>query len=124
VHHSNGHHSDSGRHHSDCRSRYESITYTERLAEACIDPSVGSVGDSDDNVLAETVTGQCKIEMIHASGPPARHPLARHRGGRVHHLEWVEWFDTRRLLELIGNTPPAEVEAHHFAGMEPTAVAS
>ena len=95
-------------HHSDRDSQYVSIRYTERLAEAGIEPSVGSVGDSYDNALAETVIGLFKTEVIRRRGP-------WRNGAAVEFatLEWVDWFTTRRLLEPIGNIPPAEAEARY-----------
>ncbi len=94
--------------HSDRGSQYTSIRYTERLAEAGIEPSVGSVGDSYDNALAETINGLYKAEIIHRRRWPnlAAVELAT--------LEWVNWFNHHRLLEPIGNIPPAEAEAHYY----------
>jgi transposase InsO family protein len=94
--------------HSDRGSQYTSIRYTERLAEAGIEPSVGSVGDSYDNALAETINGLYKAEVIHRRRWPnlAAVELAT--------LEWVNWFNHHRLLEPIGNLPPAEAEAHYY----------
>ena len=97
-------------HHSDRGSQYVSIRYTERLAEAGIEPSVGSVGDSYDNALAETVIGLFKTEVIRRRGP-WRHAEAVEFAT----LEWVDWFNHRRLLEPIGNIPPAEAEARYHA---------
>ncbi len=79
-----------------------SIKYTERLAEAGIEPSVGSVGDSYDNALAETINGLYKAEVIHRRGPWHSFEAVEYAT-----LEWVDWFDHRRLLEPIGNIPPA-----------------
>jgi transposase InsO family protein len=93
-------------HHSDRGSQYLSIRYTERLTEADAQPSVGSVGDSYDNALAETIIGLYKAELIHRRGP-WRHLDAVEYAT----LEWVDWFNNRRLLEPIGNIPPAEFEA-------------
>jgi hypothetical protein len=90
--------------------QYVSIRYTERLANAGIEPSVGSVGDSYDNALAETVIGLFKTEMIRRRGP-WRHAEAVEFAT----LEWVDWFNHRRLLEPIGNIPPAEAEARYHA---------
>ena len=78
--------------------QYLSIRYTERLAEAGIEPSVGSVGDSYDNALAETVIGLFKTEVIHRRGPWRSFEAVEFAT-----LEWVNWFNTRRLLEPIGN---------------------
>ncbi len=96
-------------HHSDRGGQYLSIRYTERLAEAGIEPSVGSVGDSYDNALAETIIGLYKTEVIHRRGP-WRHLEAVEFAT----LEWVDWFNHRRLLEPIGNVPPAEFEMSYF----------
>ena len=96
-------------HHSDRGSQYLSIRYTERLAEAGVESSVGSRGDSYDNALAETINGLYKTEVIHRRGP------WRHRDGVEYAtLEWVDWFNKRRLLEPIGNVPPAEFEAAYY----------
>jgi transposase InsO family protein len=92
--------------HSDRGSQYLAIRYTERLAEEGIEPSVGSVGDSYDNALAETVIGLFKTEVIRPRGP--WHSL---EAVEFATLEWVDWFNHRRLLEPIGNVPPAEAEA-------------
>ena len=96
-------------HHSDRGGQYLSIRYSERLAEAGVDPSVGSVGDSYDNALAETIIGLYKTEVIHRRGP-WRHVDAVEYAT----LEWVDWFNHRRLLEPIGNVPPAELEASYY----------
>ena len=100
-------------HHSDRGSQYLSIRYTERLAEAGIEPSVGSVGDSYDNALAETINGLYKAEVIHRRGPWRSFDAVEYAT-----LEWVDWFNTRRLLEPIGNIPPAEAEANFYAALE------
>ena len=97
-------------HHSDRGSQYLSIKYTERLAEAGIEPSVGSVGDSYDNALAETINGLYKAEVIHRRGPWRSFEAVEFAT-----LEWVDWFNHRRLLEPIGNIPPAEAEASYYA---------
>ena len=97
-------------HHSDRRSQYLSIKYTERLAEAKIAPSVGSVGDSYDNALAETINGLFKAEVIHRRGPWRNFDAVEYAT-----LEWVDGFNRRRLLEPIGNIPPAEAEANFYA---------
>ena len=106
-------------HHSDRGSQYLSIKYTERLAEAGIEPSVGSVGDSYDNALAETINGLYKAEVIHRRGPRRSFEAVEYAT-----LEWVDWFNNRRLLEPIGNIPPAEAEARYYATLDDTAVAS
>ncbi|WP_246519962.1 IS3 family transposase, partial [Ancylobacter lacus] len=100
-------------HHSDRGSQYLSIRYTERLAEAGIEPSVGSVGDSYDNALAETINGLFKAEVIHRRGPWRSLEAVEYAT-----LEWVDWFNNRRLLEPIGNIPPAEAEAMHVMRAE------
>ena len=91
-------------------AQYVSIRYTERLAEAGIEPSVGSVGDSFDNALAETINGLYKAEVIHRRGPWRSFEAVEFAT-----LEWVDWFNNRRLLEPIGNVPPAEAEARYYA---------
>jgi putative transposase len=106
-------------HHSDRGSQYVSIRYTERLAEAGIEPSVGSVGDSYDNALAETVIGLFKTEVIHRRGPWRSLEAVEFAA-----LEWVDWFNTRRLLEPIGHIPPAEAEQRYFDEVDPAAMAA
>ena len=106
-------------HHSDRGSQYLSIKYTERLAEAGIEPSVGSVGDSYDNALAETINGLFKAEVIHRRGPWRSFEAVEYAT-----LEWVDWFNNRRLLEPIGNIPPAEAEANYYAALETEAMAA
>jgi len=93
--------------------QYVSIRYTERLAVAGIEPSVGSVGDSYDNALAETINGLYKAEVIHRRGPWRSFEAVEFAT-----LEWVDWFNHRRLLEPIGNVPPAEAEARYYDQME------
>jgi transposase InsO family protein len=100
-------------HHSDRGSQYVSIKYTERLAEAGVEPSVGSVGDSYDNALAETINGLYKAELIHR-----RSPWRSFEAVEFATLEWVNWFNHRRLLEPIGNIPPAEAEQRYYAMLE------
>ena len=100
-------------HHSDRGSQYLSIKYSERLAEAGIAPSVGSVGDSYDNALAETVIGLFKTEVIRRRGP-----WRSCEAVELATLEWVDWFNKRRLLEPIGNIPPAEAEARFYSQIE------
>jgi len=104
-------------HHSDRGSQYVSIKYTERLAQAGVEPSVGSVGDSYDNALAETINGLYKAEVIHRRGPWRSFEAVEFAT-----LEWVEWFNNRRLLEPIGNVPPAEAEERYHAMMETPAM--
>ena len=106
-------------HHSDRGVQYVSIKYTERLAEAGIEPSVGSVGDSYDNALAETINGLYKAEVIHR-----RSPWRSFEAVEFATLEWVAWFNSRRLLEPIGNIPPAEAEAAYYAQLEMTRIAA
>jgi transposase InsO family protein len=106
-------------HHSDRGSQYVSIRYTERLAEADVEPSVGSVGDSYDNALAETINGLYKAEVIHRRGPWRSVEAVEFAT-----LEWVDWFNNRRLLEPIGNIPPAEAEERYYAMLEEQAVAA
>ena len=96
-------------HHSDRGSQYLSIRYTERLAEAGAEPSVGSVGDSYDNALAETIIGLFKTEVIRRRGPWRSIDAVEYAT-----LEWIDWFNHRRLLEPIGNVPPAELEASYY----------
>jgi transposase InsO family protein len=96
-------------HHSDRGSQYVSIRYTERLAEAGIEPSVGSRGDSYDNALAETINGLYKTELIHR-----RAPWKTRESVELATLEWVHWFNHIRLLEPIGCIPPAEAEANYW----------
>ena len=100
-------------HHSDRGVQYVSIRYTERLADAGIEPSVGSVGDSYDNALAETINGLYKTEVIRRRGPWRALEAVEFAT-----LEWVDWFNNRRLLEPIGNIPPAEAEARYYANLE------
>ena len=96
-------------HHSDRGSQYVSIRYSERLAEAGIEPSVGSTGDSYDNALAETINGLYKAEIIHRRGP-----WKSREAVELATLEWVSWFNNKRLLEPIGYIPPAEAEANYW----------
>ena len=100
-------------HHSDRGCQYLSIRYTERLAEANIDSSVGSVGDSYDNALAETINGLYKTEVIRRRGPWKNIEQVEYAT-----LEWVDWFNNRRLLEPIGNVPPAEYEMMYYRQLE------
>jgi transposase InsO family protein len=106
-------------HHSDRGSQYVSIRYSERLAEAGIEPSVGSVGDSYDNALAETINGLYKTEVIHRRGPWRSFEAVEFAT-----LEWVDWFNHRRLLEPIGNIPPAEAEERYYATLDQPAMAA
>ncbi len=106
-------------HHSDRGVQYVSISYTERLAEAGIEPSVGRVGNSYDNALAETIIGLYKTELIYKDGP--------WRGVEqveLTTLDWVDWFNNRRLFEPIGNIPPVEYEALYHQQQETPAMAA
>ena len=106
-------------------AQYLSIRYTERLAEAGIEPSVGSVGDSYDNALAESVIGLYKTELVRNRGPWKHLDDVEYAT-----LEWVDWFNTSRLFGPIGDIPPAEHEANHYrqnspakdAGLTPTSL--
>jgi putative transposase len=100
-------------HHGDRGSQFVSIKYTERLAEAGIEPSVGSVGDSYDNPLAETINGLYKAEVIHRRGP-----WRSIEAVEIATLEWMDWFNHRRLLEPIGYIPPAEAEDRYYVMLE------
>ena len=106
--------------HSDRGSQYVSIRYSERLAEAGVEPSVGSKGDSYDNALAETINGLYKAELIHR-----RAPWKTKESLELATLEWVSWFNHHRLLEPIGHLPPAEAEANYYRHLaEQVAVAA
>lgn len=100
-------------------AQYVSIKYTERLAEAGIEPSVGSVGDSYDNALAETINGLYKAEVIHRRGPWRSFEAVEYAT-----LEWVDWFNNRRLLAPIGNIPPAEAEERYYTMLDDTPMAA
>src|SRR5690554_6668152 len=106
-------------HHSDRGSQYVSIRYSDRLAEAGIEPSVGSVGDSYDNALAETINGLYKAEVIHR-----QKSWYSIEAVELATLEWVDWFNNRRLLEPIGNIPPAEAEERYYAMLEHQSMAA
>ena len=93
--------------------QYLSIRYTNRLTEAGIEPSVGSVGDSYDNALAESVIGLYKTELIHKRAPWKDLDQVEHAT-----LEYVDWFNHRRLLEPIGDIPPTEKEANYHQQQE------
>ena len=104
-------------HHSDRGVQYLAFRYTERLRDAGIEPSVGSVGDSYDNALAETIIGLYKTEVINRRGP-----WRKLEDVEFATLEWVDWFNNRRLLGPIGNMPPTEFEALHYqTTVSPTA---
>jgi len=100
-------------HHSDRGVQYLSIRYTQRLAEAGIEPSVGSVGDSYDNALAETIIGLYKTEVIRRNGPWRNIEEVEFAT-----LEWVDWFNNRRLFGPIGDIPPVEFEALYYERQE------
>jgi len=106
-------------HHSDRGVQYLSIRYADRLAEVGIAPSVGSVGDSYDNALAETINGLYKTEVIRQQGP-----WRNLEDVEFATLTWVDWFNNRRLLEPIGNVPPAEFEAAYYEQLEGSAMAA
>ena len=107
-------------HHSDRGTQYLSIRYSERLTEAGVEPSVGTTGDSYDNALAETIIGLYKTEVIYHRGPWRNIDAVEYAT-----LEWVDWFNNRRLLEPIGNIPPAEFEmAYHRQRKESAMVAA
>jgi transposase InsO family protein len=100
-------------HHSDRGVQYVSLRYTQRLAAAGIEPSVGSVGDSYDNALAETIIGLYKTEVIRRNGP-----WRKAEDVELATLEWVDWFNHRRLLSSIGDVPPAEFEQMYYAATQ------
>lgn len=104
-------------HHSDRGSQYVSIRYSERLAEAGIEPSVGSKGDSYDNALAETINGLYKTELIRR-----RAPWKTRESVELATLEWVSWFNHHRLFEPIGYIPPAAAEANYYRQLSEQAV--
>jgi putative transposase len=106
-------------HHSDRGVQYVSITYTERLAEAGIEPSVGSVGDSYDNALAETIIGLYKSELIYKDGPWQGVEQVE-----LNTLDWVDWFNNRRLFGPIGNIPPVEYEMLYYQEQDAPAMAA
>ncbi len=96
-------------HHSDRGVQYVAIRYADRLSDAGIAPSVGSVGDSYDNALAETINGLYKTEVIRQRGPWRNIEAVEFAT-----LEWVDWFNNRRIMESIGNVPPAELETEYY----------
>ena len=106
-------------HHSDRGSQYTSIRYTERLAAAGVERSVGSVGDSYDNALAETINGLYKTEVIWRRGPWRTIDVVEYAT-----LVWVDWFNNRRLLEPLGYVPPAEFEEAYYRGQQSQAMAA
>jgi putative transposase len=91
-------------------AQYVSIRHTERLAQAGIAASVGSVGDSYDNALAETINGLYKTELIRPRGPWRTADAVEYATA-----EWVDWFNHRRLYEYCGDIPPVEAENHYYA---------
>jgi putative transposase len=105
-------------HHSDRGVQYVSMRYTERLAEAGVEASVGSVGDSYDNALAETINGLYKAEVIHRQSWKNREAV------EMATLTWVDWFNQRRLLGPIGNIPPAEAETRYYQQLSESALAA
>jgi putative transposase len=105
-------------HHSDRGSQYLSIRYSERLAVAGVAPSVGSRGDSYDNALAETIIGLYKTEVIRHRGPWRTIDMVEYAT-----LEWVDWFNNRRLLEPIGDIPPTEREIEYYNQLQESTVA-
>ena len=106
-------------HHSDRGVQYVSIRYTERLSEVGITPSVGSVGDSYDNALAETINGLYKTELIRQQGP-----WKNIEDVEFATLTWVDWFNNKRLLQSIGDIPPAERESLYYRQLEESAMAA
>jgi transposase InsO family protein len=98
-------------------AQYVSIKYTDRLAEAGVEPSVGSIGDSYDNALAETINGLYKAEVIHRRGPWRSFEAVEFAT-----LEWVDWFNNRRLLEAPSATSAAEAEQRYHAMLEQPAM--
>jgi len=106
-------------HHSDRGGQYLSIRYSERLAEVEAQPSVGSTGDSYDNALAETVIGLFKTELIRCRGPWKNIDVVEYTT-----LEWVDWFNHRRLLRSIGDVPPAELETAYYRQQAESAIAA
>ena len=106
-------------HHSDRGSQYLSIRYSDKLIEAGIDASVGSVGDSYDNALAETINGLYKTEVIRHRGPWKNIDEVEYAT-----LDWVDWFNNRRILEPIGNIPPAEYELMYYQQIEESSEAA
>lgn len=111
-------HADGLIHHSDRGSQYVSIRYTERLADAGVEPSVGSKGDSYDNALAETINGLYKAELIHRQSWRSREAV------EIATLKWVHWYNHQRLLGSIGYIPPAEAEANIYQQHTGQAVAA
>jgi putative transposase len=96
-------------HHTDAGSQYTSIAFTERLAAAGVSASVGTVGDAYDNALAESVIGLFKTELIKPRGPWRTTEQVE-----IATLDYVDWFNNRRLYETCGDIPPAELEAAYY----------
>jgi len=105
-------------HHSDRGTQYLSIRYTERLKQAGLEPSVGSVGDSYDNALAETINGLYKAELIYRQSWKSREAV------EMATLKWVHWYNHQRLLSSIGYIPPAEAEANFHQQQTGQAIAA
>ncbi len=105
-------------HHSDRGSQYTAIIYTDRMIDEGIEPSVGSVGDSYDNAMAESVIGLYKAELIHLRGPWKTFEQVE-----LATLEWIEWWNRRRLHSAIGDVPPAEYEAAYAGSPDANASA-
>jgi putative transposase len=112
-------HTDALIHHSDRGSQYLSIRYTERLLEEGVQPSVGSVGDSYDNAMAESIIGLYKAEVIRRRGPWRNLEQVEYAT-----LEWVDWFNNRRLLGPLGDIPPIEFEQAYYDSLEAPAIAA
>lgn len=106
-------------HHSDRGCQYLSLRYSERLAECGIRPSVGSTGDSYDNALAESIIGLFKTEIIRRRGPWKSIEAVEFAV-----FQWIDWFNHRRLLESIGDVPPAEFEQMYYRQQEAHAIAA
>jgi putative transposase len=106
--------------HSDAGSQFTSIRYGERLAEIGAQPSIGSVGDSYDNALAETVNGLYKTELIRG---PGQRPWKTVEDVELATLGWVHWHNTERLHGYLGDVPPAEFETAHYAALATTSEA-
>ena len=104
-------------HHSDAGSQYTSIRYSERLAEAGATASIGSVGDSYDNAMAESIIGLFKTELIRKRGPWRGLDAVE-----MATLEWVDWFNNRRLFEALGQIPPAEFENNYYRHKKPSEI--
>ena len=95
--------------------QYTSIRYTERLAEAGAKPAIDSVGDSYDNAMAKSIIGLFKTEVIRCQGPWRNRDAVE-----MATLEWVDWYNNRRLFEALGDIPPAEAESAYYATMTPS----